>query len=494
MQKLDDEPSKVASAHGADSQLQDLPQQVDNQALTNPDAKKSPSQSAPDVGGQDKFKGLNSLGSDSPKKVIKKKKPSPPTKSDDKNENSEPTHNPVEQVKRKKLRLPAEQLNKKVKNGTEKAKRPDTRTFSDEEPEKVDQLKQYTEKHSQKFKPSVSQSDDAPKIIKKKIRRPTPPPASEPESEPDSEPESEPEPEHEDEEEEETGSDHEGKEDTESEHSNDLDGDEEHESDDENESEEEAEQEPEDRTSDEEEEDNEGNEDDEGDEDDEEEHSHGREGEDQEDDAAKTDFLENENVEKTVHDRTGIVAVIAEPEKIFLDAVAQDMGDVSGEADDASGQPQVKADSVRRETKDAPGKVQNAVRSFAGKGVHATEEAANKSSPDSLKDLFGKSVNDAEEVIDESEEKLGKATADHPSIVGNSINNAGRITDAGKAVDRVSQVEELQGQAGIAIEGFKPGMEQSGSVNAHGIQINVQSTKDGVSVTINIPGAFQQQQ
>lgn len=479
MQKLDDATSKADSVQGSDSQLQEPPQQVNNHAPKTPDAKKSPSQSAPDVGGQDKFKALDSQGGNSAKKVIKKKKPSLPAQVDDKDEEPEQTQKPIDQGKKKKLRLPAEQsspdnlepadqLNKKVKKGTE---RPDSRTLNNEEPEKVDQLKENTEKNSQKFKPSVSQIDDAPKPIKKKIKKPTPPPAPEPESEP------EPEPEHEDEEE--TESEHEGEEETESDHDNDVDSDEAHESDDENESEEEVEKAPEDKAPEEE------------DDDDEDEHKHGHEEEEQEDNAAKTDVLGNENVEKKVHDTT---EVVAEPEKIFSDDVAQNVGDVSGEADDASGQAQDKADGVATETKDSLGKVQNAVGSLAKEGAHATEEAANKLSPDAVKGLIGKKVNDSGEVIDESGRKLGKATGDYPSMAGKSINDAGEITDAGKVVGRVSQVEEHQAQDGIAIKGFMPGMEQSGSVNAHGIQINVQSTKDGVSVTINIPGVFQQQQ
>jgi hypothetical protein len=59
---------------------------------------------------------------------------------------------------------------------------------------------------------------------------------------------------------------------------------------------------------------------------------------------------------------------------------------------------------------------------------------------------------------------------------------------------RVSDVTEKKGQdVSALIKGFTPETGGSGSVNASGIQISVQTTKEGMRLTINIPGSFQQQ-
>jgi hypothetical protein len=187
--------------------------------------------------------------------------------------------------------------------------------------------------------------------------------------------------------------------------------------------------------------------------------------------------------------------VVAEPESIFSEDATKTPGDAADKATTALGQgkdavggalgqAQDTAGSLAGKTKGGLGQAQDTVSGLTKQGTHASGQVTC---------LVGKRVNDAEEVVDESGQVLSR-TAGDVSSMGKSDNKAGEIVDTGKVVGRVSHVAEGKGQdVGALIKGFTPDTGGSGSVNAHGIQISVQTTKDGMSLTINIPGSFQQQ-
>jgi hypothetical protein len=103
--------------------------------------------------------------------------------------------------------------------------------------------------------------------------------------------------------------------------------------------------------------------------------------------------------------------------------------------------------------------------------------------------------------VDSSGKVLGKATGDLSSMAGSSVNEAGEIVnDSGEVVGKVSDDTkdalggvQGKGQDALAlVKGFKPDVG-GGNISAGGIEINVQTTMEGMSLTIKIPGSFQQQ-
>jgi hypothetical protein len=115
-------------------------------------------------------------------------------------------------------------------------------------------------------------------------------------------------------------------------------------------------------------------------------------------------------------------------------------------------------------------------------------------SPGTIKCLAGKRVNGSGDIVDESGQILGKASGDVSSMAGKTVNDSGEVLDSGNVVGRVSDVAEKKGNdIGTMINRFTSESGRSGSVNAGGIQISVQTTKQGMSLTINIPVNFRQQ-
>jgi hypothetical protein len=85
-------------------------------------------------------------------------------------------------------------------------------------------------------------------------------------------------------------------------------------------------------------------------------------------------------------------------------------------------------------------------------------------------------------------------TGDLSSMVGKTVTDTGEIMDAGKVVGRVSDVAGGKGpDIDTMIKGFTPESGGSGMINARGVQISVQTMKEGMSLTINVPGRFQLQ-
>jgi hypothetical protein len=170
-----------------------------------------------------------------------------------------------------------------------------------------------------------------------------------------------------------------------------------------------------------------------------------------------------------------------------LDQGKDKIGGVAGEAQGAAG-------DLGGNAKNNLGQTQGVVK----QGKDFVNQLTNGLSLDTIKGLVGKTVNDSGNIIDESGQVLGEASGDVSMMAGKTVNDSGEVIDSGKAVGRVSdvtgKVAEQKGQdIGTAINGFTPETGGSGNVNAGGVQISVQTTKEGMNLTINIPGSFQQQ-
>jgi len=144
-----------------------------------------------------------------------------------------------------------------------------------------------------------------------------------------------------------------------------------------------------------------------------------------------------------------------------------------------------------------------------------TVDKASKSLPvdlDSIKGLIGQTVNEKGEVLDDSGSVLGSVTGDDlPAMAGKKVNEKGEILDeeSGKVLGTVSDVKDSakksaggDGKQKETPEGLDisqkngemviktPNQAQSSNGSAPGIEINVNSTKEGMTLTIKIPGVF----
>jgi hypothetical protein len=85
-----------------------------------------------------------------------------------------------------------------------------------------------------------------------------------------------------------------------------------------------------------------------------------------------------------------------------------------------------------------------------------------------------------------SEQAIG--TVDGAAQKG--TDSVGDVT--GKGTESVGGADSKAKDAQALVSGFKS-ENGGGSINAGGIEINVQTTAEGMSLTIKIPGSFQQQ-
>ena len=197
--------------------------------------------------------------------------------------------------------------------------------------------------------------------------------------------------------------------------------------------------------------------------------------------------------------------VVPEPESTFSEDATKAPGDAADKATAALGQGKDAVDgalgqakdtdggSLAGKTKSGLGQVQDTVDGLAKQGMDASGQVTDKLPFGTIKCLVGKGVNNAGEVVDESGQVLGRTTGDVSSMASKNVEE-GEIVDTGKVVGRVSHVTGGKGQdVGTLINDFAADTGGRGNVSAHGIQISVQTTKDGMSLTINIPGSFQQQ-
>lgn len=170
------------------------------------------------------------------------------------------------------------------------------------------------------------------------------------------------------------------------------------------------------------------------------------------------------------------------------------LSQVRGKLDSAGGQDQDKASVLAGKAKEHHAEADTISNGAKKQGTDAAEQLACNHSQDMIKGLVGKTVNDSGEVVDKSGQVVGKASGDLSLMAGNGVNDSGQIIDSGKVVGRVSETAgENKGQdAKELVDGFMPESGGSQYVKAGGIQISVQTTREGMSLTINIPGRFQQ--
>jgi hypothetical protein len=128
-----------------------------------------------------------------------------------------------------------------------------------------------------------------------------------------------------------------------------------------------------------------------------------------------------------------------------------------------------------------------------------------KSTAGGLKDSGEQTIGDAGDKVGDLKNQTGDKAGDLKNHAGDTVNGVGSphlkgFGDASTVGSPSGDVSNQLGSfaknndVGAMIKGFTPDTGGSGVVNAGGIQISVNTTKDGMSLTINIPGSFQQQQ
>lgn len=143
-------------------------------------------------------------------------------------------------------------------------------------------------------------------------------------------------------------------------------------------------------------------------------------------------------------------------------------GGVSGKAQDAAG-------GVTDKAKGGLGQVQDTTGDLSKQGQNAASGLTDKAGD--VKDKAGQTVNGAQDKVGGEGKNLDAYTVESPG------------GDISEALGGLTKGQDV----GALIKGFTPETGGSGTVDAGGIQISVQTTKDGMSLTINIPGSFQQQ-
>jgi hypothetical protein len=169
---------------------------------------------------------------------------------------------------------------------------------------------------------------------------------------------------------------------------------------------------------------------------------------------------------------------------------AQAMDQVKDAAEGAVGKAQGSASGLAAKTRGDLGQTDNRLMK---EGTGDINQVSNGLPLRPIQGLAGKKVNDSGQIIDESGHVLGQASGDLASMAGKSVNDSGEIVDSGRVVGRVGDLTEKGQNISTMIHGFTPETGGSGSVNASGIQINVQTGKEGMSLNINIPRNFQRQ-
>jgi len=166
------------------------------------------------------------------------------------------------------------------------------------------------------------------------------------------------------------------------------------------------------------------------------------------------------------------------------------IGGATNKASKSAGDSSKQVNGVKDTLGGATDKASDSVGDTAGKATKSLE---------GITGLVGKTVDDSGNIVDESGKVLGKASGDLQSISGKKVNEAGEIVDekTGDVLGKVSSVSQHGSKPGDVSVDQKDGQTvvkaNTGEGGSGGIQISVNTTKDGISLTINIPGSFQQQ-
>ena len=96
--------------------------------------------------------------------------------------------------------------------------------------------------------------------------------------------------------------------------------------------------------------------------------------------------------------------------------------------------------------------------------------------------------------MDSSGKALGKASGDLKSMAGSKVNETGEIVNSsGQVVGKVAD-KAMSSVPGLDVVQSAQGTEiKTSGGSGGGIEITLQTTREGTTLTIKIPGAFQQQ-